>query len=113
MIRVIHIRDSKGTKDEVYIGRPGKGRDGYLGNPVVRGRKCPVCEAIHKDPGDTLNCYSKYAAGRVKTDPKFRRRVFNLKNKTLVCFCKPKPCHGDILAALAEVIQPESLDESI
>ena len=25
-----------------------------------------------------------------------------LKGKTLGCFCNPKPCHGDVLAELAD-----------
>jgi hypothetical protein len=29
--------------------------------------------------------------------------LHELKNKTLVCFCKPKACHGDILAELAQL----------
>ena len=28
--------------------------------------------------------------------------VGELKGKVLVCWCKPNPCHGDLLAALAD-----------
>jgi hypothetical protein len=33
-----------------------------------------------------------------------RQRVGELKGKALVCYCAPKPCHGDILAAAANAI---------
>jgi hypothetical protein len=85
------------SKYDVYIGRRGKGNDGYFGNPVIIGRKCPVCSKIHDDGGATLPCYEQYVRSRINTDPEFRSRVKALKGKTLGCFCKPKPCHGDIL----------------
>ena len=31
-----------------------------------------------------------------------KRKLGELKGKKLVCFCKPKSCHGDVLAKLAE-----------
>lgn len=30
-------------------------------------------------------------------DAEYRRRVHELQGKTLGCFCKPHPCHGDII----------------
>ncbi len=75
---------------DVYIGRAGKGQDGYLGNP------------FRIEPGETrgssLEKYRGYFYKRLKTDPEFKRRIHTLKGKTLGCFCKPHPCHGDIIA---------------
>lgn len=82
---------------EVYIGRAGKGQDGYFGNPVRIGYKCPVCSSVHSSGGDTLPCYEKYLRDRLFHDETFRLSVKNLLGKVLGCFCKPKPCHGDIL----------------
>ena len=42
---VIHIRDRK--PGDVYIGRPGKGEDGYFGNPHVVGF-CKFCGVAHE-----------------------------------------------------------------
>lgn len=71
---------------DVYIGRAGKGEDGYFGNPY-RGRKQAV-----------LDKFRPYFFGRLERDPEYRRRVLALKGKRLGCFCKPGLCHGDIIA---------------
>lgn len=75
---------------DVYIGRAGKGQDGYFGNPF----------RLHSNEsrGSTLERYREYFYGRIDTDPVFRERIHALKGKTLGCFCKPYPCHGDIIA---------------
>lgn len=100
--RVIHIKDSTGSKDEVYIGRAKAGHDGYFGNPIAKGRQCPVCHETHLSPGDTLPCYKKWLWQRLLADSEFAAKVMDLAGKTLVCFCHPNPCHGNILAAACE-----------
>ena len=72
---------------DVYIGRPGKGQSGYFGNPY-RGdnRKKSIAQ------------FKEYFHKRLKTDPEFRDKVHELHGKVLGCFCKPKFCHGDIIA---------------
>lgn len=93
---VVNLRNSA---YDVYIGRAGRGQDGYLGNPVAVGRVCPICNQVHTAAGDTLRCYEQYARKRIADDPEFRERVKSLKGR-LGCFCKPGPCHGDILVRL-------------
>jgi len=83
---------------DVYIGRAGRGQDGYFGNPCAIGQKCPVCSEVHKDGGSTIPCFKHYFYNRIRTDKDFLRRVRTLKGKTLGCFCKPNPCHGDVIA---------------
>jgi hypothetical protein len=39
-----------------------------------------------------------YFKSRLRTDAVFRNRILVLKGKTLGCFCKPNPCHGDVIA---------------
>lgn len=102
--RVIHLRDSKGAVEEVYIGRAGKTHDGYFGNPIAKGKKCPVCGNIHTDGGSTLPCYRIWLAQKLEGDGVFKERVKGLYGKVLVCFCKPSPCHGDVLAEVAELL---------
>lgn len=74
---------------DVYIGRAGKGKSGYFGNPT---RLKPG-----EERGSALENYKKYFYKRIENDPKFKEEVLKLKGKTLGCFCKPKPCHGDII----------------
>lgn len=100
--RVINLKDRTGSPDEVYIGRPGHGFDGYFGSPIVRGKVCPVCRDIHFGAGATLPCYRKWLWEKIGNDKVYRERVRALAGKVLVCFCKPHPCHGDILAACAD-----------
>jgi len=82
---------------EVYIGRAGRGKEGYFGNPILKNKRCPLCNEVHVENGSTLNCYKKYLEIRIERDEEFKQKVKNLKGKVLGCFCKPKPCHGDLL----------------
>lgn len=89
--RVINIRnaplDWPRRPEYQYIGRAGRGFDGYFGNPL-----------------HTLIGYDEWFVDRLKTDLAFREAVKNLAGKTLVCFCKPKPCHGDTIAIFADAL---------
>jgi len=87
---------------DVYIGRAGKGHDGYFGNPVVLGRVCPVCYKVHNSRGSTLECYKKYFYDRIERDLEFKHKILELKGKRLGCFCKPNPCHGDVITQYIE-----------
>jgi mannose-6-phosphate isomerase-like protein (cupin superfamily) len=40
--------------------------------------------------------------GYLQERPDLRAAVGELRGRTLYCWCAPKPCHGDILAALAD-----------
>lgn len=69
---------------DAYIGRPGRGQEGYFGNPFV---------------DQPLEVYEKHFLERVATDGAFRARVLELRGLRLGCFCKPGRCHGDVIAA--------------
>ena len=84
--RVVNIRKES---CDVYIGRAGHGKDGYFGNPFRLDAEMAR--------GGTLDRYRKYFYHRLSTDEEFRRRIGELQGKTLGCFCKPNPCHGDII----------------
>lgn len=81
---VIHKRNAKGTKDEVYIGRPSK-----WGNPFVIGKDGTRREVIEK--------FRVYANRRFTPED-----LKELKGKTLVCWCSPQACHGDVLVELVK-----------
>lgn len=91
---VINIKHApvnwKDDPNYVYIGREGHGFDGEFGNPfaLVKGKK----------RGTTLDLYQGYLEDRITHSPYFAQKVKDLYGKTLVCFCKPERCHGDILA---------------
>jgi hypothetical protein len=107
---VINIRQAPANWQSdpryVYIGRAGKGQDGYFGNPF------PLLQGESR--GATLDRFREWAKNKLSTDPEFARRVSELKGKTLICFCAPNSglqpaldgdtCHGQILAHYAETL---------
>ena len=87
MVEVLNNKTA--TKAEragsVYIGRPSK-----WGNPFEIGRDGTRAEVIIK--------YREWLA----TQPELVEAArHELAGKNLRCFCTPLPCHGDILAAVA------------
>ena len=77
---------------QVYIGRPGP-----WGNPFVIGRD-----------GTRNGVIARYSAW-VRAQPALMARLGELRGMTLGCHCKPEPCHGDVLAALADGRPPPPL----
>ena len=73
----------------VYIGRPS-----IFGNPYRIGYDGTRVEVIQK--------YELYVVDRIKHDPWFRDAVKGLHGKLLSCWCRPLPCHGDVLVKIAE-----------
>ena len=97
---VVNIRSEPYT---VYIGRRGRGHDGYFGNPFSIGQTCSRCGEQHQR-GGTIRCFEEYARERIAQDPECRKRVAALVGETLGCFCKPRDCHGDVLVRLAKEV---------
>lgn len=99
MTKVVNLRHAD---YDVYIGRAGRGHDGYFGNPYAIGHHCQRCKRPHPTPSSTLLCYREYFYERITKDPEFYRRIIELKGKTLGCFCKPGDCHGDVIVEFLE-----------
>lgn len=77
---------------DVYIGRGS-----IFGNPMWIG------EHIHQKPDpvtreEAIAWFKEYFYARLKIDHEYRKQVEALKGKRLGCFCKPKACHGDVIA---------------
>lgn len=87
---------------DVYIGRAGHGQAGTFGNPYKAGGICRRCKRLHVTGTETLACFEDYFTDRVLKDADFREQVRTLKGKRLGCFCKPGPCHGDVIARLLD-----------
>lgn len=75
---------------DVYIGRAGKGKDGYFGNPFTLDLGMTREEVMAE--------YREYFPKKLARDPEFKRRILDLAGKRLGCFCKPELCHGDVIA---------------
>lgn len=89
--KVVHC---KKEPYDVYIGRPSK-----WGNPFVIGKDGNREEVIEK--------YRAWVQGR----PELMRSLSSICGRTLGCWCKPSPCHGDVLAELAD--DSQKLDVSV
>jgi len=84
---------------DVYIGRAGRGDDGYFGNPFRPGETTAMT---------CLERYKSYLLSRVATDIVFRSKLLVWRGMRLGCFCAPKGglyasdrphiCHGQIMA---------------
>jgi hypothetical protein len=81
MSQVVHCKKSK---YDVYIGRPSK-----WGNPFAIGKSDNRETVIRK--------YREW----VLRQADLMSALHELKGKTLGCWCAPLPCHGDVLAELA------------
>ena len=82
---VVNLRDvDRNDPDVVYIGRPTR-----WGNPFKIGRD-----------GDRATVIDKYR--RWITSMGLEKDLHELVGKRLACWCAPLPCHGDVLAELAE-----------
>lgn len=109
MLKVVHIKDSLKTPGykSLYIGR-GQTRDNrmenaYLGNPFKLNP--------NETRGSTLQKFKQWAWKEYNTNKTYKdkldtiaERIINGENIELVCFCKPNPCHGDILKDFIEWI---------
>jgi hypothetical protein len=94
--RVVNLRT---RHYDVYIGRAGRGEDGYYGNPYVRGAKCARCGELHLTAASTLPCFNEYFLSRIGSDAEYRARIRGLKGRVLGCFClEGNPCHGCVIA---------------
>ena len=80
LTRVVHC---KREPFDIYIGRPTK-----WANPFVIGRDGTRKQVIAK--------FRDYASTQF-TDAELRE----LHGKVLGCWCKPKDCHGDVLAFMS------------
>lgn len=85
MPSVFNKHHSDAPVDAVYIGRPTK-----WGNPYVVGKD-----------GTREECVLMYEAWLLLDNPLYEQAKKELKGKDLVCFCKPKACHGDVLLRIA------------
>jgi hypothetical protein len=83
MTTVVHC---KKAKYDVLIDRTT-----IFGNPF------PISETCHRST--SLAMFTSYFYRRLEKDREFRNAIEALKDKTLGCWCKPKACHGDIIAA--------------
>ena len=83
-MKVWNKRDPNCPKDAIYIGRPSK-----WGNPYQVG--------VSGTREEVIEMYREDIEHAIVSNPHY---LDELKGKDLVCWCAPKPCHGDVLLEL-------------
>ena len=96
MEKVVNIRmvNRKRPYYDIYIGR-----ESYYPNARFSQSKWANLPNVKKvGIKKSLELYEKH----IRNTPNLWNTLFELKGKILGCWCKPKPCHGDILIKLLE-----------
>lgn len=87
MERVVNLRKTSGYN--TYIGRAnGELKQSIWANPFT---------VKEYGRGNCIDKYEEY----LRKSPELLHKLPSLKDKTLGCWCKPEPCHGDILSRYA------------
>lgn len=78
---LINHLDSTGSQDEIWIDRRSP-----FGNPYGK-REFNITRS------ESIELFRKYFHSNPELKALAKEK---LAGKTLVCWCKPKPCHGDV-----------------
>jgi len=87
--RVVHLEREP---HDVFIGRPSK-----WGNPFSHMKDTRAQYRV-KSRDEAIVRYREWILGQ----PELLGALHELRGKVLGCWCKPLPCHGDVLAELAD-----------
>ena len=105
---VINIRRRRGVPwqtSNCYIGRAVK-RGGWNLEASIWAN--PFKVEPGRPPGSALSAYEQH----VRSNPALMHQIPSLMGKTLGCWCKPYPCHGDVLVKLVrEYLETEDFEE--
>ena len=87
------VNCQKDTYD-IYIGRPSK-----FGNPYSHkdGTKAKFKSKSRKESIELFREWITNGDGKYLLND-----LHEIRGKVIGCWCKPKPCHGDVLAELAD-----------
>jgi len=91
--KVVHCKKSE---YDVYIGRPS-----LWGNPFSSKDKT-IAKYHVSNKSEAIQKYEDW----IENQPHLIKELKALKGKILGCWCKPKPCHGDVIVKLIEKYYP-------
>ena len=105
---MIYIKNKKNYKGPgYYIGRPGP-----LGNPFSH-LYYGLGEIKVKSRDESVDRYNEWLECQLKSNTLAKKeidklvRIAELDDLTLICWCKPERCHGDIIKEVIEKILKE------
>lgn len=111
-----HNEDFTGKDNNFYIGRSKEGNP--LGNPFTHnGKRSNLAKMSFKTREEAIDAYRIYFKKMYGVNEEFTKAFDNIyehyKNGEdiyLQCFCKPLPCHGDVIA---EELQKKLVKEKL
>lgn len=101
-ITVVNKYKHSPTENDVYIGRGS-----VLGNPFtsIQDRQTKA-EFICESREESVEMFRDYLFRKIAEKDKkicdVLNRIYKMPEVNLVCFCKPKSCHGDIIREIIE-----------
>lgn len=107
MIEVVNKYKHQATANDIYIGRGSA-----LGNPYTGSKQVSQTKATYqaKDREDAIAKYGEWLDQQIHQQNMdvveqlnaIWRSVKAGETVYLVCFCKPKACHGDVIRKVIE-----------
>lgn len=88
---IVFIKDKKTGKKERFPKRPSE-----FANPFKVNKT--------NSRNDVCKLFEIYIKNKINKNTELKKRLMNLKGKTLGCWCKPEACHGDILVNIIDSI---------
>ncbi len=93
MCNVVNKYKQKATSTDLYIGRGS-----LLGNPYTHLKGSTLAKFKVTTREESITNYEKYFYDVLLKNPKVMKLLNSITDQTnLVCFCKPKDCHGDVI----------------
>lgn len=99
VVNITRVRGKRRVKFDVYIGRKTRNH----GDSIFRNQFTVPADGTKEE---VIEKFRQWLMGEAFTDHDQIRRaailmlIPDMEGLVLGCWCKPKPCHGDILCAL-------------
>ena len=106
MTRVVKIKNKNDRNYDVYIGRANRWyglKQSKWANPF------PMDKDATDQEAERQRVLEEYEAW-IRTQPELLAELPTLKGKVLGCWCKPEPCHGDVIVKLILDFSSRGLD---
>lgn len=102
MITVVNKYKHIPTENDIYIGRGS-----ILGNPFTSIKnRTTKAKYICDSREESVNSFDQYLARKIAEKDEVicneLNKIYKMKEVNLVCFCKPKSCHGDVIKDVIE-----------
>ena len=99
-------RSFEPNANQRYIGRGSIWGNPFTHLPLSRTK----AQFQVKTEEESIVCFESWFRERLSNDLNLRQKLLELDGHELVCYCKPAPCHGDVLIKLIEELKWGRID---